>query len=109
VPKAVRAEQDTEVIHAERPLAPEELHNGFLDDFTVSTFYDAGWGRINVDPFPGSGENIVQPRGYGLGFTWVRPGSFSLRASLAWRATGRPISDPHDHNPLLFVQAVKTF
>jgi len=51
----------------------------------------------------------VQLRGYGLGFTWVRPGSFSLRASLAWRATGRPISDPHDRNPLLFVQAVKTF
>jgi len=108
-PNAVRAYPASEGIVAEGAVATAELRYGFLNDYTVSTFYDAGWGRINVDPFFGSGNNIVQLRGYGLGFTWVRPGSFSLRASLAWRATGRPISDPHDRNPLLFVQAVKTF
>jgi hypothetical protein len=64
---------------------------------------------MNVDPIAGTGQNVLTRRGYGLGLSWIRPGSFSVRASLAWRETQAATSDPHDRNPLLFVQAVKTF
>jgi len=106
---AVRAYPASEGIVAEGAVATAELRYSFLNDFTASVFYDAGWGRINIDPVPGTGENNVRLRGYGLGLSWVRPGSFSLRASVAWRDTGPPTSDPHDRKPLVFAQAVKTF
>jgi hemolysin activation/secretion protein len=106
---AVRAYPASEGIVAEGAVATAEFRYSFLNDLTASVFYDAGWGRINVDPVPGLGENNVRLRGYGLGLTWIRPGSFSVRTSVAWRDTGPPTSDPHDRKPLVFAQAVKTF
>jgi hemolysin activation/secretion protein len=108
-PQAVRAYPISEGVVDQGTIATGELRLGVTPDITLSVFYDAAWGNINKDSFPGSGDNNITLRGYGVGFLWVKPGRFSLRATAAWRDTGPPESDPNDDVPRLFGQLVVSF
>jgi hemolysin activation/secretion protein len=71
-------------------------------------FFDWARGRLNKDPLPLEvPANMRTLSGIGLGLTWTKQDDFLVRATLAWRMTGRPVSDPDDKKPRLFFQLQK--
>lgn len=80
---------------------------GFIPGYLIgSVFYDYATGQLNRDPNPGE-FNRRTLQGAGLGVHWLLQDSFFLRASLAWRLSGTPTSDPADRKPRLYFQLVK--
>ena len=86
-PRGVRAYAPSEATADEAHVLTAELRYSVSGDASLQAFYDAGWARLNRDPLPNGVTNNVHRRGYGVGVFWARSG-FTLRASLAWRATG---------------------
>jgi len=77
---------------------------------TLIGFYDYGHSRINRNPTPADVNNTTHRAGYGVGLDWLRPGTLSLRTSVAWRDTGPSTADPGgDRNARILVQAVTYF
>ena len=107
-PYAVRAYPASEGIVDQGWIATAELRWSLTSDLTFSVFYDAARGQISKEP-PSGLENDVSLDGAGIGVSWIRPGSFSLRASVAWPLSGAALSDPRDRDPMFLGQAVKIF
>jgi hemolysin activation/secretion protein len=71
-------------------------------------FFDWAHGRLNKDPLPlETSTNQRTLSGVGLGLTWTKQDDFLVRATVAWRLTGNPISDPDDKKPRVFFQLQK--
>jgi hemolysin activation/secretion protein len=71
-------------------------------------FFDWAQGRLNKNPLPlEQPSNMRTLSGVGIGVTWAKQDDFLVRATLAWRLTGHPISDPDDNKPRLFFQLQK--
>ena len=77
-------------------------------NFVASAFFDYGRGTLNEDPLPLQvAGNVRTLRGAGVGLTWAQQDDFLLRATLAWRLSDAPVSDPVDRKPRLFFQLQK--
>jgi hemolysin activation/secretion protein len=88
-------------------LAPRDSIPG---NVVLSAFVDVGHAKFNEDPFPEqTTPNTRTLSAAGFGAIWGRQDDFSIRASLAWRLSGRPTSDTSDRKPRLYVQASKYF
>lgn len=107
-PRAVRAYAPAEATVDEGHVAKLELRYSVTPDLSLQAFHDWGWGRFNRHPAAGEGDNHVALRAYGLGAFWSMADGFVLRASLAWRATERGLTDT-DRVPRLYMQISKSF
>jgi hemolysin activation/secretion protein len=107
-PRAVRAYAPAEATVDEGHVANLELRYSVTPALSLQAFHDWGWGRINRRPAAGEGDNHVTLRAYGLGAFWGTADGFVLRASLAWRATDRGVTDS-DRVPRLYLQVSKSF
>jgi hemolysin activation/secretion protein len=81
-----------------RFLPPESLFGRIGRESVVSLFYDIGRIKYRKDPSAQllQDETFVNTAtlgGAGLATTWVRPGEFALRLSVARRTNGTPKSD----------------
>lgn len=108
-PKAVRAYATGEVLVDDGWLASLELRYSLRPEATLSVFYDAARGdmyhrRRIFDP--DLGRSL---RGYGIGFSWSKPGNVSMNLSVAWRATGPGLTDGGDRNPRVYWSIQKAF
>lgn len=107
-PRAVRAYAPSEATVDEGHVANLELRYSVMPELSVHGFYDWGWGRFNHDPVPGSGDNDISLRAFGVGAFWGGAAGFTLRTSLAWRAGERGSSGP-DRVPRWYLQLGKAF
>ena len=108
--RAVRAYPSGEVLADEGVIGIVEWRWSYDEEFTPFVFYDAARGKLARDPAIFDGENKLSLRGYGIGISWARPGSFAINATLAWRdGTRRAQTDGGGRNPRLYVQAQKAF
>ena len=108
-PKAVRAYATGEVLVDDGWLGTVELRYAPRSDTTLFLFYDAARGDMYHDPRPFDGDLSRSLRGYGLGFNWSKPGNVSVNLSVAWRGTGRGLTDGGDRNPRVFWSIQKAF
>jgi hemolysin activation/secretion protein len=78
----------------------------------VGLFVDHAEGRLRKDPLQTSAllgnDNTRSLTGTGLSITWFTSDSFMLRASVAWRCTGRPESKGSSDNPSIYIQVIKS-
>jgi len=108
--RAVRAYPAGELLVDQGFIGTAEWRWSYNDEFTPFVFYDAARGKISRDPFLTDTFNANSLRGFGLGLSWARAGSFSINATLAWRDGTRPAqTDGGGRNPRLYVQAQKAF
>jgi hemolysin activation/secretion protein len=115
-PNAVRAYAVGEATSDEGHLFTLEARYGlpqFFErlpgSFVASAFFDYGRGKLNKEPLPlEANANTRILRGVGIGLTWARHEDFLIRASLAWRLSDAPISDPVDRKPRLYFQLQKS-
>ncbi len=108
-PKGVRAYATGEVLVDDGWMATAELRYSVNPAATVSLFYDAACGELAHKPRVFDGDLTRSLRGYGLGFSWNKPGQVSMTLSLAWRATRAGVTDGGDRNPRLFWTIQKAF
>jgi hemolysin activation/secretion protein len=108
-PSAVRAYALGEATSDSGHLFTAELRYGLPQsdtlpgNFVAAAFFDYGRGKLNREPLPlEAAANVRILRGAGVGLTWAKQDDFLLRATLAWRLSGAPISDPVDRKPRLF-------
>jgi hemolysin activation/secretion protein len=112
-PYAVRAYAPGEAASDDAHLASVELRHGLTIPKTipgnviVSAFYDVAHGKQSHDPLPVEVNNTRTLQGIGFGVTWGRQDDFLVRAGIAWRLSGRPVSDPSDRRPRVFFQLTK--
>jgi hemolysin activation/secretion protein len=106
-PRAVRAYSTNEALVDQGWIANLELRYAATDAITPFVFYDAAHGQYDSHRNPLAVSNGTNLRGYGVGLSWSKPGSFSLNATVAWRDTARALADPRD--PRLYVQFQKSF
>jgi hemolysin activation/secretion protein len=113
-PSAVRAYAVGEATSDEAHIFNFEVRRelpqpGFMPGNLVGlAFFDWAHGRQNKDPLPlETPTNQRTLSGIGLGVTWTRQDDFLVRATVAWRLTGNPISDPDDKKPRVFFQLQK--
>jgi hemolysin activation/secretion protein len=86
------------VLTAELRFLPYESWFGRVaHELVFSTFYD--WGHARWARDSSSLPVTTTISGYGLGVIWARPGDFSLRLNLAWRAAGESLADTNTHEP----------
>lgn len=81
-----------------RMLPPESVFGRIGRESVVSLFYDVGRVKYRKDPSAQILQdetfvNTAMLGGAGVAATWVRPGEFALRLSVAGRTQGTPKSD----------------
>ncbi|MBI3348961.1 MAG: ShlB/FhaC/HecB family hemolysin secretion/activation protein [Burkholderiales bacterium] len=81
-----------------RILPPESIFGRIGRESVVSVFYDVGSIKYRKDPsaqilLDETFVNTATLGGAGVAATWVRPGEFALRLSVASRTNGKPKSD----------------
>jgi hemolysin activation/secretion protein len=106
----VRAYPQGEAIGDQGYLASIEYRHNFSDALQAALFYDTGSVSINREVFDSAASNKRTLSGMGLGFNAVLGGA-DLRASLAWRTSGEPLSVPAgaSKSPTLWLRANKPF
>lgn len=77
-------------------------------DFVVSLFGDYGRSKINHTPLATDLINSVTLVSHGLGLAWSMPDNFLVKASLAWRGSYAPVSDPDGRKTRLYFSLNKT-
>ena len=95
-----------------RLLPPEAWFGRWSSELVASAFLDAGFVRYRHKLSPatqGSLPNTATFTGVGLGLSWVRPGEYAVRFSLATPVSGTPRSDPLVRKPRLYLLATKFF
>lgn len=80
-------------------------------ELSLSAFGDWGYAKLRHDTSrqPSSFDNSVYLAGGGFGVTWERPQRSTVRASVAWRATGPGTSDSADRLPRFYFVATQAF
>jgi hemolysin activation/secretion protein len=81
----------------------------FGGDFTLISFYDHGWARLNETALAADTENNRSLGGYGFGMSAGQDGGFLVRATAAWKSHGIAQSDTAQRVPRVWVQAIKWF
>ena len=106
----VRAYPQGEGIGDQGYLASVEYRHNFSEALQAALFYDTGSVSVNREVFDSAASNKRTLSGMGLGFNAVLGGA-DLRASLAWRTTGEPLSVPSgsSKSPTLWLRANKPF
>jgi hemolysin activation/secretion protein len=106
----VRAYPQGEAIGDQGYLASVEYRHSFSNALQAALFYDAGAVTVNREVFDSAASNKRTLSGMGLGFNAVLGGA-DLRASLAWRTGGEPMSVPAgtSKSPTLWLRASKPF
>lgn len=106
----VRAYPQGEGIGDQGYLASIEYRHNFSEALQAALFYDTGSVSINREVFDSAASNKRTLSGMGLGFNAVLGGA-DLRASLAWRTSGEPLSVPigTSKSPTLWLRANKPF
>jgi hemolysin activation/secretion protein len=106
----VRAYPQGEGIGDQGYLASVEYRHNFSEALQAALFYDTGSVSVNREVFDSAASNKRTLSGMGLGFNAVLGGA-DLRASLAWRTTGEPLSVPAgtSKSPTLWLRANKPF
>ena len=108
-PKAVRAYATGEVLVDDGWIGSLELRYSPRPTTSLYAFYDAAHGDLFHRPRvfdPDLGRSL---RGYGIGFSWSKPGNVSMSLSVAWRGTGPGVTDGGDRNPRVFWSIQKAF
>ncbi len=77
-------------------------------DFVVSLFGDYGRSKINHSPLATDLINTVSLVSHGVGLAWSIPDNFLIKASLAWRGSYAPVSDPDGRRSRLYFSLNKT-
>jgi len=95
-----------------RLLPPDSWFGRISSELVMSAFVDAGYVRYRHKTSPatvGAAANSELFSGAGLALSWVRPGEYALRASLAAPIAGVPRSDTLVRSPRLYLLATKFF
>ena len=80
---------------------------GFPGRVQLIGFFDTGSVRFEENPYV-AGRNTLTRSGAGVGATWIANNNFQIKASYAWRLTGRATSAP-DRDGQLWIDVVKYF
>jgi len=91
-------------------VAALELRRAWLlsgGTFSGSVFYDFARGQFNVNPLPGSANQITM-RGLGLALNWANGADLDLSLSAAWRGH-EVLSVDTDRKPYVYFQINKGF
>lgn len=105
---AVRAYSGDEAPSDDAWLVSLELHYAISPSWQATAFYDAAQGYLNHQPIAADTDNKRRLSGFGVGLSYTLPRNLLIRADVAWRAGSRPTADG-DHNPRVWLQAVKYF
>lgn len=108
-PKAVRAYATGEVLVDDGWLASLELRYSIKPESTLYAFYDAAHGDLYHHRRVFDADLGHSLRGYGIGFSWSKPGNVSMNISVAWRTTAAGVTDGGDRNPRVFWSIQKAF
>ena len=95
-----------------RLLPPEAWFGRISSELVASAFVDLGFVRYRHKLSPataGALPNTGVFSGVGLGVSWVRPGEYALRFSLATPVSGTPRSDTLVRTPRMYLVATKFF
>jgi hemolysin activation/secretion protein len=93
-----------------RILPSEEWFGRAARDMVFNVFYDIGHIEYRSNPRSGlAGANTDTFSGAGVGLSWVKPGEYALRLSLATPLSGDPRSDPRKNDPRLYLIFSKFF
>lgn len=92
-----------------RFLPPESIFGRIGRESVVSLFYDIGRIKYRKDPsaqilLDETFVNTATMGGAGVAATWVRPGEFALRLSVASRTNGTPKSDTKGNSTRAYAQ-----
>jgi hemolysin activation/secretion protein len=94
-----------------RMLPPESIFGRIGRESVVSVFYDVGHIKYRKDPsaqilLDETFVNTATLGGPGIAATWVRPGEFALRLSVAKRTNGTPKSDTKGSSARAYAQFI---
>lgn len=96
-----------------RWLPPESIFGRIGRESVVALFADWGTVTFRHEPAPalqtGASANSARLAGAGIGWTWVRPGQFALRTSLATPLEGQARNDKKERDPRLYAQFTMFF
>ncbi len=94
-----------------RLLPPESWLGSLSREVVFGVFYDAGRVKFRHDASsrPAGFDNAATYTAAGLAVSWVRPGGYALRASLAKPLVGTPRADARERDPRLYLQFSKLF
>ena len=95
-----------------RLLPPESWFGRIANELVLSVFVDAGFVRYRQKlPATGRGTepNTASFTGAGVGVSWVRPGEYAVRLSVAAPLSGTPRSDTRERSARLYLLASKFF
>jgi hemolysin activation/secretion protein len=93
-----------------RLLPPESWFGSISRELVLSAFYDQG--TVKKRHRPPDDPTFVNTRnlaGAGIGVTWLRPGEWAARFSVAGRTRGTPEGDTQQKNPAVFLQVTYFF
>ena len=106
--RGVRAYAVAEAPSDDATIVNAELRWWLNRHWTVYLLSDWARGHLDHDA-AGVEGNTVTRRGSGVGVNATYPDWVTVRATLAWRQSGRSIADPGHDKPRLAVQAVHSF
>lgn len=94
-----------------RLLPPESWLGSLSREVVFGVFYDAGRVKFRHDASarPAGFDNAATYTAAGLAVSWVRPGGYALRTSLAKPLVGTPRADARERDPRLYLQFSKLF
>ena len=95
-----------------RLLPPETWFGRIANELVLSVFVDTGYVRYRHKRSAnsvGTESNTASFSGAGVGVSWVRPGAYALRLSVAAPLSGKPRSDTREPSARLYLMASKFF
>ncbi|MBV5328420.1 MAG: ShlB/FhaC/HecB family hemolysin secretion/activation protein [Chlorobium sp.] len=120
-PFAVRALPPNEGSGDEGLIVTGEIHQNLIEQLQIFGFYDFGWIRQHHDTYPGwytikGAPNTYDVDGIGLGLVWTKPGSWSIKGTVAQSLETNPAmtangkdSDGTLREPRFWIQATYYF